>query len=652
MDDFFKQIHFPYETVRKGQDEFISKVYQTIQQEKNILVSAPTGLGKTVSALAPAIYQAKAREKTVIVLTSRQTQANQVIKTIIDISKASKQEISYVAFIGKRSMCIHEEKELYPAQDFNDFCKKVRETGKCGHYINAKNSEHEALKKEIIKTSVQAGMSVEGFIDLCKVNKPDRKEFPTASKCGFCPYELTGEKAYRADVVICDFNYVFQKGIRENFLGKLGRSIEDCIIVVDEAHNLPDRIRKSHSYTLNTQMVDLALQEIKDFAKSSKLDALFYVLNSTFDTLGKALEHQKVTEKIILKEDFLTLITSQTKKDIEDWIEECKTIEMIVKEEKIVSHVGRIGQFLEKWKTISSQGFLRTGEKVIRGNKVLYQYKITCIDPSEFSSSLLNSSHSSILMSATLSPITMYQQILGIENATCLELDSPFSKQNQLTLVVDDVTSKYTQRTPEMFKKIAKHIKEIVRTVQDKNGIVFFPSYDFMEKILAHISITQLDRKILKEQKFMSKEEKEDIIREFKSHTTFNNKSKLLFAITSGSFAEGVDLPKEMLELVIVVGLPLGVPDLYTKSVINHYDKKFHKGQLYGYVYPAMSKIIQAAGRCIRTEEDRGVVVLMDNRFYFPLYAKAFPKHWHLQKTKHPQLEISNFFDDKDPLSL
>ena len=150
---------------------------------------------------------------------------------------------------------------------------------------------------------------------------------------------------------------------------------------------------------------------------------------------------------------------------------------------------------------------------------------------------------------------------------------------------------------------------------------------------------------ILKEQKFMTKEQKEDIVEKFKESGGFDSKAKVLFAITSGSFAEGLDLPNNALELVGVFGLPLGVSDLFTQVVIRHFDKKFKKGQAYGYVYPAMNKIIQAAGRCIRTEEDKGVVVLMDTRFMFPQYALSFPKHWKLKSPQEYKLEIMNFFD-------
>ncbi len=633
MDDFFKEINFPYSVVRDQQDIFIKKVYENILACKNIMVSAPTGLGKTISGLAPALKIAKEKNYTIIYLTSRQTQANQAIKTIKDINTKSKQPINYMAFIGKRSMCTHPERDLYPPQDFNDFCKKMKETGRCKFFKNTKNDDYEEQIKAIIDETSSSFMSVEGFTQLAGSNN-------------FCPYELAGKKAFQADVVICDFNYMFSEGIRENFLGKIGRTLDESILIVDEAHNLPDRIRNAHTYTLSTEMIKNALKELSDFIKETKYDTYISNIKQAIEDIyfDKLLGEKK--DYLISKKEFVDVLMSKfvngTK--LGDILEELYKVEALVKEERVISYVGRVANFINTWLEMDEESYLRQLQKDIKTDKTTLSLKISCIDPSEIASKVLNHTYSSVLMSGTLSPIQMYKDILGIENVELLELDSPFSSKQQLTLVLDDVTSKYSARSPQMYKKIADHTQSLLITAQDKNAIIFFPSYDFMDKILANLPITILHRKILKEQRYMTKEDKEKYVDEFKK-ADFTGKSKVLFAITSGSFAEGLDLPNEALEMVVVVGLPLGVPDLYTNAVIAHFDKKFKKGQLYGYIYPAMSKIIQAAGRCIRTETDKGAVVLMDNRFLWPLYAQSFPKHWKLNRNKEYKIELGNFFE-------
>lgn len=667
MDDFFKSINFPYSSLRVGQDKFIKEVYNSISSCKNLMVQAPTGLGKTVSALAPAIALAKRKGLTVVCLTSRQTQANQIIETIKDINNFSKEtiigqsldkskdsinskktkdeeEINYVAFIGKRSMCVHQDRDLYPAQDFNEFCKKTREKGKCKFYKNAKNSDYQEKIKAIINQTSKNFMSVENFVNF--VSSPMRigEDFVQ----GFCPYELAGIKAFKADIVICDFNYMFADGIREGFLGKIGRTLDECILVVDEAHNLPDRIRASYSYNLTNEGLKNALNELKDFVKSSEYDD--YIIN-----LRLALNdiyHNKLlgdkTDYLMKREELLEVYLSkfETKLKIKDIIEKLEEIETLVKEERVVSFIGRVASFLDRWNELDEDFYLRILEKNIKEDKTIISCRIKCIDPSDIAAEVLNNTYSSILMSGTLSPLSMYEDILGIGNVELLELESPFKKDRQLTIVLDDVTSKYSARGLDMYKKIADHIISMLHAGRDKNAIIFFPSYDFMERVLQHINVLKLDRKILKEQRYMTKEQKEKFVEEFKSNGYIDNKAKVLFAITSGSFAEGLDLPSSALEMVGVVGLPLSVPDLYTQAVIAHFEKKFRKGQMYGYINPAISKIIQAAGRCIRTEQDRGVVVLMDNRFLWPLYAQNFPAHWKMKKGGNFKIEIANFFEN------
>jgi len=644
MNDFLEKINFPYDEVRKEQDKFIKKVYETINLKKNILVSAPTGSGKTISALLPAINIAKKKNVSVICLTSRQTQANQIIKTIRDISKKSNEEINYVAFIGKRSMCIHQDKDLYPAVDFNDFCQKMRQTGKCKFYKNSQNSDYENKIKSLIAQSSKEFMTVENFVNFVSI--PTYINSTMVS--GFCPYELTGKKAFQADIIVCDYNYLFSAGIRENFFGKIGRKLEECILIIDEAHNLPDRVRNSNSYSMTNELIKNATKEIKDFVKTKDFD--HYILNLRI-TLNDIYNDKLLGEKneyLISKKEFIDSYLAKFTEDkdknltLKEIIDKLEDIEAIVKEERVISFIGRIAVFLRNWNEANEEYFLRVLEKNIKQDKTILSLKIKCIDSSLITSDIVNNTYSTLLMSATLSPINMYENILGVENCEKLELESPFSKKKQLTLVINDVTTKYSQRGPVMFNKIAQNIENILNLMEDKNGIIFFPSYDLMDKIMSCLNLLKLNRKILKERRFMSKDEKEKFVDDFKNNYT--GKSIVLFAITSGSFAEGLDLPDKALELVVVVGLALSMPDLFTNAVIRHFDKKFHKGQLYGYIYPTMNKIIQAAGRCIRTETDKGVVILMDNRFAWPLYAQMFPKSWNLEISKNIVNEINNFY--------
>ncbi len=355
-------------------------------------------------------------------------------------------------------------------------------------------------------------------------------------------------------------------------------------------------------------------------------------------------------ECLVGKKEFLdSYLSSLGDTKLKDIIDKFTELEALVKEDRMSSHLGKVAIFLKKWKVLDEESFLRILEKETKAGKTSLTLRIKCIDPSSISSEVLLSSAASVIMSATLSPISMYKDILGLPEAKTLELESPFSKKNQLMLAVTDVSSKYSARSKEMFTKIAKHITNILNSGHDKNAIVFFPSYDFMDKVTAFISMPKLERKVMKELRYMSKEQKEEIVHNFKNAGGVFAKPKVLFAITSGSFSEGLDLPKEALEMVLVVGLPLGVPDLTTERIIAHYEKKFpRKGQFYGYIYPAISKIIQAAGRCIRTEKDRGVIALLDNRFPWPLYAQSFPSTWEMIKEEDPfkiSGQISEFFE-------
>lgn len=633
MDSFFEQLHFPYKEVRAGQDECMKKIFNTIDTNSQILVCAPTGLGKTISALAPSLYLAKQNDLKVICLTSRQTQVNQIISTIEEINKKKDVRTTYISFIGKKNMCIRTPDEFSTEADARDLCKRTKDPGKC-NYCKRKRLQDEIEIEDLIEILKKENLRVEEYVRICRENN-------------FCPYQVALLQAQRSDVIICDYNYLFMKSISEGFVGSLGKALDECILIIDEAHNLPERIRSAYSSTLSTEILKNARDELRETKLSlNEFENYLFYLEETLGDIYLSKQEFNVREFLITKQEFLEKYLSKVNEPLELVIEKFERIEAVVlkEENRTISHNGRIAQFLKTWESYNENEYVRILEiSSMRGKDQLH-LRVRCLDPAPITKEVLNDAHSSILMSATLSPLEMYRDLLGIEKATLLELGSPFDKENQLTLVDQSITTKYTQRSPKTFREIGERIKLVLTEESSRNAIFFFPSYDLMEKITSSINLRDLNRRVLKEKRYMSKQEKEAYIDEFKSAKGFNTKSKVLFAVTSGSFAEGLDLPNEALEIVCVVGLPLGVPDHYTQAVIRHFEKKFRKGQLYGYIYPALSKIIQAGGRCIRTKEDKGAVLLFDNRFLWSVYAQGFPKHWHIRRSRDLKKELNDFF--------
>ena len=636
--------NFPYENVYEEQKKFIEKVNDCLLKKENLLCCAPTGIGKTISAILPSLLFAKKNKKTIIFLTSRQTQINQAIKTIKDISSKENLNINYVSFLSKRNMCVHNRKDEVLPTDFLEHCKKLKERGECSFFKNSHNSEFEDDISYLIKKSNESFLSVEEFVKFVGMK----------NNINFCPYEIASKNLFDCDLVICDFNYVFVKKIRETFFGKLDKDLEDCILIIDEAHNLESRVRSSNSFSLTLENIKSLEKEIlKYFEISSGYFDFSKVLMKCFDEIVLDKLSKDRNDFLIMKDTFMNLIDRNLEKlnldyNCKSFREELFKIGRIVKEEETSSISYRIASFLEFWMEYDDEFYVRTLNREITKDKLKITLKINCIDPRPITKNILNNSYSSILMSATLTPLEMHKEILGIENFNFLELQSPFEKSNQLNLIINDVSTKYTLRTEDMFKRIARHIENVI-TKFDKNTIIFFPSYEIKDRIFRYINVVNLTRQnkiVLNERKFLSKEEKESMIGEFKKNHGLNPKNTILFGITSGSFSEGLDLSNKFLEMVLVVGLPFGVIDSITKAIINHYEKYYNKGQLYGYIYPTMSKIIQAAGRCIRTKEDKGVVLFLDSRFNFNVYKNCFPNHYIFENSNDYLKKIENFFEN------
>ncbi len=622
---------FPFPSVREGQREFMADVKRTVESGGILIAHAPTGIGKTVAALVPALQYAIESDKCVFFLTSKRSQHKIAIDTLRRIKTVdSNLDIIAVDITSKQSMCpraVALYREYYSL--FAEFCKNEQKNKRCWYYTNQDADALIRLKEEI--------MHVEELCEWCKSRQ-------------ICPYKAALEVGKTADVVVCDYNYLFSTDIAEKVLEKIERGLEDVIVIVDEAHNLPDRIRNNLSSELRLKTLTetargirnvdrelynnlsqfemilrkLVMSTVEDNKKETTVDRAFLI-----EELEKMLRRRI---EVLSYNEFISAIRSRA-----DSIRKKKTssdADRDVLQRNLVS----IADFLEAW---------RTGEKCLRLLTVDDEptLSVKLLDPAVLSEPVFRNAHASILMSGTLCPTEMYADILGVTRISGREIVmreyvSPFPRENRLIVVTKGLTTRYTKRGEEMYRRIAQKIDAIAGNI---NGCmaVFFPSYALLKAILVHIP-PHTRRRVLVERRDMSKGERNMLYERLRA-----DHAGILFAVQGGSFSEGMDYESNTLKAIIVVGLPLSPPTLEVKTLQGYYTGKYgtNKGRLYGYLYPAITKVLQAAGRGIRSEHDRCIIVLMDYRFAQYPYKKCLPPDFDLTFSDNVEELCRRFFN-------
>ena len=614
-------ISFPYEKKREFQDKLIEDIEYSIKNKQNILIHAPTGSGKTVSSLFPALDHAIKNKLTIFFLTSKHTQHRIAIDTLKSIKEKSKIQINVIDLIGKRHMCLQPGIETLSSSEFSEYCKDMVEKDNCNFYQNMKSKNKLSLETEHAIKEISSGIKdVEDVKKICESYK-------------LCPYETTCILGQEAQVIICDYNHLLNATIRDNLLSKIHKHLDKSIVIMDEAHNLPDRIRNILTAQISLMSLEFAIKETSPLNKelSEKLKQIRKIL----EKFAQEMPIEE-SETLIKKEDFIKYVSEIGY--YEELKEELKIISEVVLEERKKSYALPIANFLESWlgpdksfARILTKGFTKKGH-----SNITLTYR--CLDPSLLLKPLSEKVHSLILMSGTLQPLEMYKDLFNI-NCITKEYKSSFPAQNKLSLIVPDTTTKFTARNKLMYAEIAKHCSSIVNTVPG-NSIIFFPSYEIKDSI-NEIFQNLCEKTTLTEIKNLTKEEKSQILEKFKS---YKNVGSVLLAVSSGNFGESIDLLGDLLKCVIIVGLPLQQPNLEIKELIKYYDLKFQKGWDYGYTMPALIKTFQNAGRCIRSETDRGIIVYLDVRYTWNNYFKCFPKDENIIITKEPLDKIKEFF--------
>ena len=614
---------FPYETLRPIQEEMLRLIANQIKEKNHTVIHAPTGLGKTAASIAPTLKQALETGKTVFFLTSKNTQHKIAIETVRAINERHNKTILGTDIVGKKWMCIQPGVQLLKTGEFNEYCKALREDKQCVYFENLKKGESltPETKLAISELEQQSPVNVETSVDVGKAHQ-------------LCPYELALLLAKKSNIIVTDYYYLFHPRIRENFLKKNEKELQDCIIIIDEGHNLPFRIKDLASEKISSILLKRAISECKKFGYH-ELQKILETLLSQFDSLISRNEE----EAYFTKEKFIEFVAQVV--SYQELLDESYAIADHIREEQKSSAVGAVAAFLDAWLG-KDEGFTRiiTRKKGVREDNIQLSYR--CMDPSVISREVIQQSAGTILMSGTLTPTQMYDELLGFPGNTAqVTLPSPFPQENRLNLIIAKTSTKFTTRSREQYINMANIITDIINDTPG-NTVVFFPSYKIKEEV--DLFLTKIEKTVFHERQEMSKQEKDEMINKFR---LYKKTGAALLAVVAGSYGEGIDLPGDELKTVVVVGLPLGKPDLETNALIKYYDKKFKHGWDYGYVFPAFNKIIQNAGRCIRSATDTGVIVFLDERFTWPRYYRCFPQTWNMKVSVDRYREkIQKFFKE------
>lgn len=599
---------FPFPEKRNKQEELISKVEEAVNNNTSLVAHAPTGLGKTAASITPALEQTLENDGKVFFLTPRHSQHEIALETVKKINERHSEKIVSVDLIGKSHLC--------------EADSVTSDGPKCPRHDETFNENGELSKKSWrkIKSLRHQNLLAEDLKKRCT---------------DVCAYTVSLYMCQEADIIIGDYFHLFHPGIRDIVLEKSQTDLEDSIIIVDEAHNLPSRTRSLFSHTISIPLVKRCITEAEKFGFYKEQEYLEQ-LKTSIERLARDKLSQQDHEAEISKSDLKDPIDNFH--SYEELIIDLEAMSEEVKEEEEKSYAAKLAESLEGWKG-EDKGFFRNIERTRNDSDRNIRISYSCLDPSISTKKPLNTAKSSILMSGTLKPQEMYIDLLGLEDAITIEFGSPFPSENKLELIVNTVTTRYKERDDSMIQKYIWYLDKSLEEIDGSVGI-FFPSYHLLNQIGETLN-KRTDRKLLMERRNKSKEEKQKLLDRFKK-----GDNTVLLGVASGSFGEGVDYPGEEMKAVFIIGLPLRKPNLKTEALIDYLDELYGKGWQYGYTYPGINTAVQAAGRCIRSKTDKGIIVYMDKRYAWNKYNKLLEDRNSIIETRAPWQEIQKFQEE------
>ncbi len=590
-----QKLEFPFE-YRDGQKQLVTDVYRTIYRGKNLFIQAPTGVGKTISTIFPAVKAVGENLGDRIFYLTAKTITGTVAKETFQLLREQGYQAKTIQLTAKEKLCLCEEMECNPVH-----CLYAK-----GHFDRVNDAVFELLQESDLFTREEV--------------------LAQAKKHMVCPFEMSLDVASWADNIICDYNYAYDPNVYLKRFFQEGVK-GDYIFLVDEAHNLVDRSREMYSAAIYKEDFLAMKRLMKNYSK--KIESLLERCNKILLEYKRECENYCLYENIGNLHFALHLLVSE----IEDFLQKPKKsrdtkIEFV---ESSWDFLGR-RELLEFY--FSIRNFLNIMELVDEHYQIYteiqedgrFMMKLFCVDPSENLQKCIEKGRSTIFFSATLLPIQYYKSLLSTNKENyAIYAKSTFKEEQRLLVFGNDVSTKYTRRNEKEFKKIAQYI---VQTVNCKKGnyMVFFPSYRLMNQVYEKFLELDLgNAESIVQESNMKEADREAFLQKFEMQ---HDASFVAFCVMGGIFAEGIDLTNDKLIGAIVVGT--GLPQISNEREIlkNHFDEISGNGFDYAFRYPGMNKVLQSAGRVIRTTEDRGVILLLDDRFLQSDYQSLYPREW------------------------
>ena len=599
--DSIRQIEFPF-PYREGQRDLVVSVYRTILRKKKLFIQAPTGVGKTMATVFPAVRAVgEGLGEKVFYLTAK-TITRTVAEQAFSLLKEKGLLYKTITLTAKEKICFCEEAECNP-----DACPYAK-----GHFDRVNDAVFDLIthsgdwSREVLEEQAKKHM--------------------------VCPFEMSLDVSNWADAVICDYNYAFDPQAHlKRFFSESGKG--EYLFLIDEAHNLVERGREMYSASLYKE----DLLEVRKLVKAEdpKLAKGLSECNQQFLELKRECEHYQILKSV----SHIALKLMNVLSKLEDYLEECKDAE---KKKRVLDFYFAVRSFLNIH-DIMDENYVIFSEMMEDGR---FQIKLFCVNPAVNLQNYLEQGNSTIFFSATLLPVHYYKKLLSVEKDDyAVYAHSSFPQENKFLFIGTDVSTRYTRRGESTYQRFARYIA-VMAEQKKGNYMAFFPSYRFLEEV--HTCFLEcVDHEVdsICQVSYMDEEQREEFLEEFEQE---REKSLVAFCVMGGIFSEGIDLTDDKLIGAVIAGT--GLPQVCTEREIlkQYFNVADMDGFDYAYLYPGMNKVLQSAGRVIRTESDRGVILLLDDRFRAMRYREVFPREWQqyqLGSVKNLEQEIRTFWE-------